>query len=823
MNADSQILRTIFTLPLLSLLTLMLPTGLVSGSEPPAPVEVTWDSPSPDATGSMPLGNGDVALNAWVEPAGDLVLLLSKANAWDGNGLLLKLGRVRIALEDMPLSAEPFRQTLRTGSGDILISSGTGPTASTLRLWVDANAPVIHVEAKAGRPVRMTAALESWRTAPRRKDQVIVNPKTHKSYTSGLDTSDPMNSMGGLAPLPTIIAPDIIVPDLPGQIRWYHRNDLNPDDFYPLAMRTQGLGEFAAAHPHPVRNRIVGAAMGGTGWTSAGPTRIRSDAAQRVSLAITVLSQNPSTPEGWNQALDTMRAAPADPTAATRHAQWWASFWQRSWIRIASHGPETDALRRLVDAYALQRFMNACAGRGEHPIKFNGSLFSLGTPADPDQRNWGPAYWFQNNRLVYWPMLADGDSDLMEPFFRMYRDMLPALIERTRRQFKHGGAYFSETMPFWGGQPGKDYGWQPMEERKSPLATNSYVTYYWQSGLELLLMMLDHQAYFPDETFLTQTLLPHAEAVLEFYRAHYPPGPDGRIRMEPSASLETWHSATNPAPEIVGIQTVVNRLLALPGTVTGAERRQAWTALRDSLPPIPKGLLRTHRDTCRKVLPKRVHELVFTADLHDPLRPTTGAVWNRMLAADPQTEILFPADTYSRYANHENCELYAVFPYRHFGLGQQALDLARRTFAARLHPGCSSGRTRVGCWHQDDFQAALLGLVNEAKAWVLDRASDDHHSSRRFPTLWDANHDENPDMDHGGGLQLTLQFMLMQCAGDRILLRPSWPADWDCRFRLHAPQRTVIEAEISGGALRIISVDPESRRKDIVDWAAQAR
>ena len=45
--------------------------------------------------------------------------------------------------------------------------------------------------------------------------------------------------------------------------------------------------------------------------------------------------------------------------------------------------------------------MNACAGRREEPIKFNGSLFTVGKGDDPDFRLWGgPAFWFQNQRLI---------------------------------------------------------------------------------------------------------------------------------------------------------------------------------------------------------------------------------------------------------------------------------------------------------------------------------------------------------------------------------------------------------------------------------------
>jgi hypothetical protein len=54
---------------------------------------VVWDSPSQDMHGSMPIGNGDIAANFWVEPSGDLVFYLSKSDTWDANQELLKPGR----------------------------------------------------------------------------------------------------------------------------------------------------------------------------------------------------------------------------------------------------------------------------------------------------------------------------------------------------------------------------------------------------------------------------------------------------------------------------------------------------------------------------------------------------------------------------------------------------------------------------------------------------------------------------------------------------------------------------------------------------------
>jgi len=72
---------------------------------------LTWDSPSGDSFGLMPLGNGDVGANVWVENNGDLVFYLNKVHAFDAGHLLPKLGRVRLRL-DPALDTTDFHQTL---------------------------------------------------------------------------------------------------------------------------------------------------------------------------------------------------------------------------------------------------------------------------------------------------------------------------------------------------------------------------------------------------------------------------------------------------------------------------------------------------------------------------------------------------------------------------------------------------------------------------------------------------------------------------------------------------------------------------------------
>src|SRR6266850_457062 len=122
--------------------------------------DVTWNSPGTNENNSMPIGNGDVALNAWTEQNGDIVLLLAKSDAWSENGQLLKLGRVRVRVTPNPFAAPAsITQTLKLEAGEIQIQAGK----NIARIWVDANHPVARVEIEAEQPVQFEAKAELWR------------------------------------------------------------------------------------------------------------------------------------------------------------------------------------------------------------------------------------------------------------------------------------------------------------------------------------------------------------------------------------------------------------------------------------------------------------------------------------------------------------------------------------------------------------------------------------------------------------------------------------------------------------------------------------
>ncbi|MCC7569637.1 MAG: hypothetical protein KO463_08525, partial [Candidatus Methanofastidiosa archaeon] len=123
--------------------------GLLAAIAVAGPIDqydVTWTTPSRDASGSMPLGNGDISLNAWVEPSGDLCFYIGKTDAWGDNARLLKVGKVRVSLHPNPFGgAASFRQTLHLETGQMIVEwmpRDQTQSATVLQLWVDAHEPV---------------------------------------------------------------------------------------------------------------------------------------------------------------------------------------------------------------------------------------------------------------------------------------------------------------------------------------------------------------------------------------------------------------------------------------------------------------------------------------------------------------------------------------------------------------------------------------------------------------------------------------------------------------------------------------------------------
>lgn len=730
---------------------------MTKGLTEPRKYNIVWDSPSKDSSGSMPIGNGDIGLNAWVEEDGDLLFYIGKTDAWSENGRLLKLGRVRLSIKPKPFEKNSiFRQELKLDCGEIQIEVATDDRRFGIKLWVDANHPVIRIQVEGSVEHEVNLKLENWRIEKR----VITNTK---EINSGCGF-DPENER-------LIVYPDTVIEEISDRILWYHRNE---SSMWENNMMLQGLQSLMVSEQDPLIHRTFGGMVLGEGLTRQNKDILTSlKPVIKTNINIFLLTEQTETVDEWIDMLNKLIASIEDEateTAYQNHLHWWERYWDRSSIYVSGN----EQAKMVSQGYMLQRYINACGGRGDYPIKFNGSIFTVDAKEpdetfDADYRRWGGGYWFQNTRLTYWTMLMSGDYDLMDPWFQMYLDILPLAQERTRIYFDHEGAFFPETMTFWGTYLNINYGYDREGKHVSEI-DNRYIRWYWQGGLELIAIMLDRYEMTQDAEFLNHVLLPIAIPVIDFYKNHYTKiDEDENILIKPAQALETWHEAVNPLPDIAGLNWVIDGMLRLPDASISQDEREVLKQLIKKIPSIPKRYY----------------------------------VWENISR-------LIPALQYDINSNSENVALYAVFPYRFFGIGKPDIESGRATYNAR--PVKASGG-----WRQDAIQAAMLGLTEEAKRDVAKNFSS-WHSISRFPGFWGPNFDWIPDQDHGAVSMIALQRMLMQCEGSKVFLFPAWPKEWDVEFKLHAPYNTVIEGAFMGGRIQRLEVTPEHRRKDICVW-----
>ena len=530
---------------------------------------VIWDTPSRSGSlESMPVGNGDITANVWVEDGGDLMMYIGKSDTWSEATRLLKVGRVRVSLSPNPFKNGIFSQELNLINGEILITAGSGADRTTIKVWVDANSPVINVDASSAKPTSMTCVTEIMRP----HDVTFTGGGGHPlsaSYTGVRDS-----------PVPPSESADVLVP-CKDRVEWYHRNT---SSMFRTILEKQNVGELADKYADPFINRTFGAAITGKGMIAVNDSTLASERpAKNQNVSIVALTAQTDNVAQWQSRLDdilkTVGSIPAK-TAYMRHCSWWDNFWNRSWIFLSGN----ENARIVTEAYLLQRYMIACQGRGAYPIKFNGGTLTFDYKGkNGDYRNWGPGYWYQNCRLYYWPLTASGDSDMKKAWFDMYMNNLALQSDVTRKYYGHDGAFFPETTNFFGLYIQDDWGWN----NTGKASQTRWIRYHYEGALEMLAEMLEEYNHSRDEAFAKNYIVPFATQVISFFANHWPTIND-RYRFIPANSLEQYWDCLNPIDYIAGLTHDINELKKLPENIVGSKLREEWDNCLRRLPPLPK-------------------------------------------------------------------------------------------------------------------------------------------------------------------------------------------------------------------------------------------
>jgi alpha-L-fucosidase 2 len=699
-----------------------------------------WTSPSTNGSpGSMPVGNGDITANVWVEKGGDLMMYIGKSDTWSESTRLLKLGRCRLHFSPNPfVGSNAFTQTLSFYLGEIDIAAGKPGSKINVRVWIDANQPVIRVEATGDKNFTLACSNEVWRSAP---------------YTP-TPTSDHHPSWDGVNMGWTETA-DLIL-SLPDRLASYHRDATS---LYQTILAGENLSGQWTNFPDPYLKRTFGAIIKGHQFEKVNDCTLQSTISTNCVLSIYPYTAQTSTAMDWQKETGKL-VAQVDAinleTARTNHRNWWDAFWNRSWIFVTG-----DANASIVTrGYLEQRYMESCQGRGKYPMKFNGGTFVFDyNGQNGDYRRWGPGFWAQNTRHLYWPLLASGDRDLMQPWFACYTNMMGLQMAATSKYYNHGGAFFPETFNMFGLYRLTDWG----SNSNATYTSIGYIKYHYQGGLETLAMMLSYYNYTQDPVFATNCLVPFGTQVIRFFDQHWA-RVNGKIKFYPANAVEMYWGCTNPTDYLSGLMSTIPQLVALPARFTTPALISEWTNCYASLPPLAMGQSNTY------VAPAQIHG---------------GA------------------------KNVENPECYCIFPYRLYGLGTSNMNVGLATFTNR------TVKSNKNCWSQDVIEEALVGLINDAQNDVISNFSAKDRECR-FPAFWTSSHDYLPDLDNGGAAMTALQLMLLQCSGSEIRTLPAWPSSWDVDYKLCAPSNTTVRLKYQRGKIIELDVNPLSRANDFV-------
>jgi hypothetical protein len=770
------------------------------------PYNVVWSSQSKHSGESMPCGGGDTGLNVWVEN-GELLAYVQRSGCFDENNQYLKLGRLRVRLEPNPFATNAtFRQELKLREGYVAISGEDGTLKAQIQVWMEVFRPVVHVEVSASQPVQVTAAYENWRQSDVNLPDNALRPRFACLGWDGYPGTvtrfrDTVGFSGDT-------------------VSFHHRNR---DDrlLFDYTVKQQGLESVKAQLVNTQKGRTFGGFLRGEGFVADGTVagryletaftawKLRSakPAAQHHLELLSHVAQTP-TLAAWQEDLNTLARSvtPSRDETWSQAREWWSNFWRRSHIVIQPGRPdEKNKPWQMGRNYQLFRYQLGCNAYGDYPTKFNGGNFTFDPSRvepkntnDPDWRAWGGgSFTAQNQRLVHWPMLKSGDADCVRPQLEYYRRALPSAEARVKAYYGHDGALFAEQLENFGLPISAGWGWPEPGATKRHRGTeipfgdpradgsqgpnglvekgeqaNAFVSYHYESQLEYSYLALEQHRFFGGDL---HPYLPLIRASVRFFDEHYqlrqkmrsgkPLDANGKLVIFPSTSCESYRGARNPADVIAGLQACLEALLALDNSLVPPAEKQYYRDFLQRVPPYTYGEVNGER-------------------------------------------ILLPAESYARYQNYECPQFYPLFPFNRFALGRDDMELFRATWKHGKFP-----KNMVISWHQDGIFYARMGMVKEAADYNQKKLEN---SPRRFPTFWGPGHDWAPDHNWGGTGMIGLQEMLLQTPGDKILLLPAWPKDWDVDFKLHAPQQTTVEASVKHGKIVSLKVTPESRRQDLV-------
>lgn len=743
---------------------------------------VVFSTPSRTDKGSMPLGNGELGANVWATRE-KLCIYLSRSDALTECDRNVKLGWLTATFVPNILAFPHFRQELILEEGCVCLSLADSEGRQvTLRVFAERERNALRIGIESNFELETRWAYKTWRTEENRHVNDMGFDQT--ALTGVAESADCQ-----------VFEEDYTL--------IYHENQTS---IIPHVAELEALGDCLNEIPDELTGRVFGGILRVQPQYKSGSAGEMITIGMQAEATLFTFSEQPKegTETYLRKQIRLSRGGKNFLQARAETKDFWKNYFEKSYLYVEGDKPkeirystfyknldyedtsanETDSW--VTRAYILSKYMQKCCIGAKYPIRFNGGHFNLGvgipygqatmpesigteTPYppklhySPDERSWGHMLLWQNERLPYYSLLAQGDSEPVRKFLEYYCSFGKINRIKAKKYYGAEGAYNTEIMTSFGLSPNYLYGYD-----RAGLP-DGYVTNRYggavdiSPGLEQAYFLIAYSEYTSDETFFRETALPYILDLFRYIETRFPLRENGKLIIEPLNSIETYWDTKNPVTVVAGLHAVLERIAAHP------------------LPAKEQKYFREFE----KIVP----EYTF--------RQREG-------------QILCPAETYSEERhNVESPEIYAIFPFDN-QIERISLSTARRTFAVALSEsrnfqgmaqGDSSQAESFCGWHYEGIVAAILNQTDIAKQ-ILEYNCSYRHKNARFPAFWGPAYDSLPDTDHAANIQTQLQYMVMRREGDTIHLLPAFPREWKCCFRLWVDRETFVSCTYEDGQIK---------------------
>jgi len=256
-------------------------------------------------------------------------------------------------------------------------------------------------------------------------------------------------------------------------------------------------------------------------------------------------------------------------TTLTRFKRWWHDFWQRSFVQYSNAFGDADYLENY---YYLANYIIGSGSFGNYPFHFIHGVYS--GVQDNDADKWSGAYWYWNQRDVYYSLLASNRINAMDSFWNLYLRNFDAIKSHTQSRFGIDGVWVPETM-----------GWDGNARHTDE---SDYTKNILSTGAELSQYLYYRYKYTNDAAFLSRAY-PMMREVAKFYTSKLSfNGSSGKFFMASSNAHETYWNVPNAITDLMAVRAMFPMAIEA-GTILGQDSslRSQWQNVLNNIQPYP--------------------------------------------------------------------------------------------------------------------------------------------------------------------------------------------------------------------------------------------